>query len=119
MKYCSDFKYDLEVGQVKEKELAEILSGAKIEVKNDLAAHRTGNIFVEYESRGKKSGISISQADYYCFCFNDSFHIIKKENLKELCRKYLSTDRDVLGGDNNTSKGILLPLKDLWTQERK
>ena len=44
MKYCSDFKYDLEVGQVKEKELAEILSGAKIEVKNDLAAHRTGNI---------------------------------------------------------------------------
>jgi hypothetical protein len=119
MNYCSDFKYDLEVGQVKEKELANIFENAKIEVKNDLAAHKTGNIFVEYESRGKKSGIAISQADYYCFCFNESFHIIKTENLKELCRKYLWSHKDVLGGDNNTSKGILLPIEDLWTHEVK
>ena len=113
MKYCSDFKYDLEIGQIKEKELAEIFTNATIEVKNDLAAHKTGNVFVEYESRNKPSGISKSQSDYYCFCFNDSYHIIKTEELKELCRKYLNTKRDVLGGDENTSKGILLPIKDL------
>lgn len=113
MKYCSDFKYDLEIGQIKEKELAEIFTNATIEVKNDLAAYKTGNVFVEYESRNKPSGISKSQSDYYCFCFNDSYHIIKTEKLKELCRKYLNTKRDVLGGDENTSKGILLPIKDL------
>ena len=113
MKYCSDFKYDLEVGQVKEKQLAEIFMNATIEVKNDLAAHKTGNVFVEYESRNKPSGISKSKSDYYCFCFNDSFHIIKTEKLKELCRKYLNTKKDVLGGDENTSKGILLPIKQL------
>jgi len=118
MNYCSDFKYDLEVGQVKEKELANIFENAKIEVKNDLAAHKTGNIFVEYESRNKPSGISTSKADYYCFCFSDSFHIIKTEKLKTLCRKRLGTKDDVRGGDNNTSKGILLPIKDLWTQDK-
>ena len=38
---------------------------------------------------------------------------IKTEKLKELCRKYLNTKKDVLGGDENTSKGILLPIKEL------
>lgn len=113
MKYCSDFKYDLEIGQVKEKELGQIFYSSTIEVKNDLAAHKTGNVFVEYESRNKPSGISRSQSDYYCFCFNDSFHIIKTEKLKDLCRRYINTDRDVLGGDQNTSRGILLPIIEL------
>lgn len=113
MKYCSDFKYDLEIGQVKEKELGKIFYSSTIEVKNDLAAHKTGNVFVEYESRNKPSGISRSQSDYYCFCFSDSFHIIKTQKLKDLCRKYLNTDRDVLGGDQNTSRGILLPIIEL------
>ena len=113
MKYCSDFKYDLEIGQVKEKELGDIFNNSTIEVKNDLSAHKTGNVFVEYESRGKPSGISTSKSDYYCFCFNETYHIIKSEKLKSLCREHLNTTRDVNGGDNNTSKGILLPIKEL------
>jgi hypothetical protein len=40
------------------------------------------------------------------------FITIEKNELKILCRKYLGTNRDVLGGDNNTSKGILLPIID-------
>ncbi len=28
--------------------------------------------------------------------------------------KYIKTTHDVLGGDSNTSKGILLPLKDFF-----
>ena len=55
MKYCSDFKYDLEIGQVKEKELGDIFNNSTIEVKNDLSAHKTGNVFVEYESRGNQT----------------------------------------------------------------
>lgn len=114
MKHNNDFKYDLEVGQVAEKILSELLQGKKIEVKRDLKAVETGNIFVEYFSRGKPSGLSKSEADYYCYFIKDErMFIIETSELKRLCRVYLNTNRDRLGGDSNTSKGILLPLKDL------
>lgn len=113
MKYNSNYAYDLKVGQVKEKELGEIFETKTIEVKNDLKASETGNVFIEYENKGNKSGISTSLSEYYCFALGDSFHIIKSKVLKDKCRKYLGTRRDVYGGDSNTSKGILLPLLEL------
>ena len=114
MNYNNDFKYDLKVGQVKEKELGTIFENAKIEVKYDLQALTTGNVFVEYESRNKPSGLSTSQSDYYCFVFGDTWHLIKTDLLKSRCRKYLNTKRDIKGGDMNTSKGILLPINQLF-----
>ena len=114
MKYNNDFKYDLKVGQVKEKELGDIFSTKSVEVKFDLQALKTGNVYVEYFSRGKLSGISTSQSDFYCFAFGDTFHLIASKLLKDRCRKYLNTKKDRLGGDNNTSKGILLPIKELF-----
>ena len=114
MKYNNDFKYDLEVGQIKEKELSDIFLNKKIEVKHDLKASKTKNVYVEYFSRGKPSGISTSESDYYCFCFGNTFHLIETSDLKRKCRAYLQTDRDRLGGDSNTSKGILLPINDLF-----
>lgn len=112
MNYNSDFKYDLQVGQVAERQLGELL-GKRIEVKRDLKAHITGNIFIEYESRGKKSGIATTEAEYYAIAIKERYILILTHELKEMCRKYLGTNRDVLGGDNNTSKGILLPVRDL------
>ena len=114
MEYCSDFRYDLKVGNIKEEELADIFANKKIEVKYDQLSLTTGNIFVEYESRGRKSGLARTEAEYYCWAFGDTFHIIKTKDLKERCRKYIGTGRDVLGGDNNTSKGILLPITELF-----
>ena len=113
MNYNNDFKYDLKVGQTKEQELGNIFNNKTVEVKYDLQALITGNVFVEYFSRGKKSGISTSQADYYCFCFGDTFHLIKTDVLKIRCRKLIGTKRDIKGGDKNTSKGIILPIKEL------
>ena len=114
MNYNNDFKFDLQVGQVKEKELGKIFNSATIEVKYDLGALQTGNVYVEYFSRGKLSGISTSKADYYCFALtNGTFHLIQTSILKDKCRKYLNTNRDRKGGDNNTSKGILLPITEL------
>ena len=113
MNYNNDFKYDLKVGQAKEKELGDIFNNKTVEVKYDLQALETNNVYVEYYSRGKKSGISISKADYYCFAFGDTFHLISTSSLKDKCRKYIGTSRDKKGGDNNTSKGILLPIKEL------
>ena len=110
MKYNNDFKHDLEVGQTFENQLGELLN-KKIEVKRDFRCLETKNVFVEYESRNKPSGIATSEADYYCFWFSDVHCvIIKTYKLKEHCRKWIGTNRDVVGGDNDTSKGILLPI---------
>jgi hypothetical protein len=114
MNYNNDFKYDLKVGQIKEKELGNIFNSSTIEVKHDLKALETRNVYVEYESRGKKSGISTSNADYYCFCFGETFHLIKTTDLKVRCRKLIGTNRDKKGGDSNTSKGVLLPINELF-----
>ena len=114
MIYNNNFKYDLKVSQVKEEALGEIFNSAKIELKYDLKAHQTGNVYVEYISRGKPSGISTSEADYYCFCIKNTFHLIESKELKEKCRKYLGTSRDKKGGDSNTSMGILLPIDELF-----
>lgn len=113
MEHNSDFRYDLKVGQKAENELAEILKGSKIEVKSDYLTELTGNVFVEYMSRGKKSGISTSEAEWYCFAIKGQYVLIKSSKLKTLCRKYLNTNRDVKGGDKNTSRGILLPVKEM------
>lgn len=118
MNYNNDFKYDLKVGQVAEKELGNIFSNSTIEVKYDLQATTTGNVYVEYKSRGNASGIATSESEYYCFAFhradeNIKFHLIKTSDLKTKCRKYLGTNRDRKGGDNNTSCGILLPTTEL------
>lgn len=114
MQYNNDFRHDLKVGMMKEKELGLIFAGKTIEVKYDIQAPKTGNVFVEYFSRGKPSGISTSEAHYYCFCLGETFHLIKLEQLKKVCRKYINTNRDILGGDSNTSKGVLLPIKELF-----
>ena len=111
MEFKNNFEYDLKVGQVKERELADILENKTIEVKSCIKAEF--QVFVEYESRGKPSGISASKADYYCFVLPNTYILISLEKLKKKCECYMETTRNVLGGDNNTSKGIILPIKDL------
>lgn len=116
MDYCSNFRYDLEVGKVSEKAIGEMFANKKIEIKRDLKAKETGNIFVEYESRGKPSGISTTESEFYCFVVEDLIIFYPTDKFKKLMRPYLKTSRDVRGGDNNTSKGILFPLKKLIPQ---
>jgi hypothetical protein len=116
MNFNNDFKFDLQVGQTYENQLAELLQ-KKIEVKRDFRAMETHNIFVEYESRGKASGIATSEAQWWCYWLSEKhFVMIEKNELKILCRKYLGTKRDVKGGDSNTSKGILLPIDEFIKQ---
>jgi len=114
MKYNNDFKYDLKVGQVGEKYLGNILNSKKIEVKTDLQAQKTGNVFIEYYSRGKLAGISTTTSDFYAFILsNEKIVLVKTSELKIICRKFIGTNRDIKGGDSNVAKGILLPIKEL------
>jgi len=114
MKHNNDFRYDLKFGKIGEKYLDKILTKEKIEVKTDRQARETRNVFVEYESRGKDSGIITTESKWYCFVLsNDNIIFISTKKLKKLCRKYLGTNKDIIGGDDNTSKGVLLPIYEL------
>ena len=107
MKHNADFRYDLKWGQIGENTVAEIVSGDKTEVKSERDIWtKTGNHFVETESRGKPSGICTTQAKYWSvnffhkdkFCYNVT---VTFNDLKEIVLKYKS--KNVKGGDNNTS----------------
>ena len=119
MEYNNNFEYDLKVGEMYERELGNILEGKRIEVKTDFLAFKTGNVFIEYESRGKPSGIAKTEAEWYAVIILDedkminNIILIPTERLKEIARRKLFTKWDVLGGDNNTSKGILIKISEL------
>ena len=125
MDYNSDFRFDLELGQQGETTFGAIFSGAKIEVKTDFAAYRTGNFFIEYESRDKPSGLATTHAVYWCLIATKTpervlddnvlfMAVLPTERLKELCREIFAERGYVLGGDSNTSKGVLLPVSKVF-----
>jgi len=69
-------------------------------------------------SQEERRAVSTSEAEYWCYWLSDVLCVfIKTEKLKDLCRKYINTNRDKVGGDMNTSKGILLPLIEFLKQE--
>ena len=104
------FDISLAEGEIMEKEIANILGGLKIEIKHDKMSQKTGNIAIEYESWGRPSGIAISDADYWCIALEDSdlLIFIKIDKLKELARKAYANGQITTGGDDNTSKLILI-----------
>jgi hypothetical protein len=114
MEHNSDFKYDLELGIVGEKYLADALQNRKIEVKTDFKASETGNVYIEYKSRGKPSGVSTSESEWYAFVLsNDNIILVKTKKLKALVKARFKKYRGVKGGDSNTSWGVLLPITEL------
>jgi len=87
------FSKDLSYGKKHEKLVMKSMEN--FELKTDRKAHKTGNVYVEFQSRGKDSGIRTSKSDTWIF-------------------KIVSKDYRVLpGGDNLTSKGYLVPMGDL------
>ena len=113
------FDLDLAYGQVFEQKVAEILGQSKIEVKTEKDKWKTtGNIVIEYESRGKPSGIVTTHADYWVHNLALGDDIVLSFLLKvSTLRKYIATHnpRSVRGGDDMTSKLYLIKLTDLVT----
>ena len=107
-----NYTHDLKFGEMKE-----------IEVKTDRKWKETGNIAVEFMSRGKKSGISITEAKYWAFILdNDSkvegIIILPIDSLKQLSREYYSQGKITKGGDYNTSDMVLIPLSEIWKSQK-
>ena len=117
MKYSSSFYYDLELGEKSETWLNELFSdGKKIEVKTDLMADKTKNIYIEIYLRGKKSGLTTTQAEYWIFKLTNVSIIISTKNLKDIVRVCYNIIGYKKGGDNNTSLGVLVPINLLFNE---
>ena len=119
MEHNSDFKYDLKWGQKGESLVADIQSGETTEVKSERNIWaKTGNVFIEFWSRGKPSGILTTESVYWStnFMLNDKLVCnvtVYTKDLKKLVVNKKDEYRVVDGGDNNTSRGFLIPRIDL------
>jgi hypothetical protein len=102
IKFNDDNKYDL-LMSYNGKEV-------KYEVKTDFLAE-TGNLFIEFECRGKDSGIHTSESDYYIFYFPTIKELwkIKTEKLKNIIKEQTFESREYCGDDNSKTKGYLIP----------
>jgi hypothetical protein len=118
MKHNNNFEYDLEFGQEGEGIIADMFENKKIEVKRDNWVGRTGNIAIEYKSRGRPSGIATTQADYWIIMFSKEYEdkfmfIIETQRLKEVTKKYFNKGSIKKMGDSNTSSAVLIPIKEI------
>jgi|TARA_R100001463_G_scaffold17636_2_gene44842 hypothetical protein len=110
------FDKDLKFGQQYENEFQEAVEG-KIECKTDRLCQKTGNVYIETESRGKPSGINTTQSRNYAICLwtqdrtDQVWVLLPTAHLKKLMVKYPIKK----GGDNWTSKGHIIPKEDLLT----
>ena len=115
MEKNSDYKYDLKIGKKGENLYANLLENETVEVKTDFKALKTGNLFIEFKSRGKPSGIVTTQATWWCFLVaNDLFIRISTERLKGLARKFYNKGKIVKGGDSDTSDAVLVPIEEVF-----
>lgn len=125
------FDLDLEKGQFFEKQLYDILTGEssiKIELKADRFVSETNNLAIEFRCRGKLSGISTSEAEWYGFVlgghlYNDEVIVLIKTNrLKKIVKsvyKKFKNKAKVMGGDENLSEMILIDVYDLLRADIK
>ena len=115
--YNKGFDIDLADAVLREKKLERIIKHAKIELKTDMLAIKTGNFFIEYECYDKPSGISTTTAGFWCleiegrYCF-----LVETQRLIDLCRKAYKEKRVANGGDYEGAKGVLLPISWLYLQ---
>lgn len=103
--------YNAEIKEFKENSDYDILAEIdgkelKFEVKEDFMCVDTGNVALEFECRGKPSGIAISDADYYIYKLvmkNGPEYIMHStKELKSMIekKKYF---RIVVGGDKGSN----------------
>ena len=81
----------------------------KYEVKTDMYPKDTGNLVVEFECRGKPSGINVTKADYFTTYFTKIGEIwnIKTDKLKRLITE--NEFKSVPGGDDKKAKMYKIP----------
>jgi hypothetical protein len=109
-----------------------IARGAKdahfVECKRELQHKDTGNLYVEYECRGKKSGLATTEAVWWAFGIEsgrgdiECIVLVTAEWLKAYGRRWLARQGAKAGGDDHKSRAFLIPvpyLGDFQERERQ
>ena len=119
--YTSKFDIDLKFGEEFEYSLARILSIGKVEVKTERDQwKKTGNIAIELMNEGNKSGLSVTEAEWWAQILTLKGEIqsvilipvkILIKRLKRLVKE--NKAKIVMGGDNNSSELVLVPVKEI------
>ena len=117
-----NFDIDLDFGLVYEDKVRKIFQGkGGIEVKTERDMwKRTGNIAIEVCFKGKPSGLSSTNADWWVHILSDNGEIdtafmFEVHKLRKKIRRLVSRKeaRIVMGGDNNDSQIVLVPISKL------
>lgn len=103
-----DNKYDLLVSR-KNREIT-------YEIKTDVYCtpeYDTGNMFIEFECRGKESGIIVSKSDWFVTLYKGLNEIwyIKTNDLLQLIQSNLFRETSNSGDTGSKTKGYLIPRK--------
>jgi hypothetical protein len=85
------------------------------EVKNDLMYKTTNNVAIEFQSRGKPSGISTSQADVWFYVLDDNIYECSTGKIRVYLIQHWDRFKRVTGGDDRTSLIALLPMDEFTT----
>ena len=120
--YNHKFDLDLKFGEEYEQGLEKLFkTKGKIEVKTERDKWiETGNIAIEIRCRGKKSGLSVTESDWWFHILSEKGKVkgmicLPVEELKNICRVMIKngTAKKIMGGDDNESEMLLLPIKEL------
>jgi hypothetical protein len=116
-------KFDIQLSEalINERQLAIIFTASKIE-KIELKSEtwqweQTGNICIEYKQNGQKSGIAVTEADYWVHELRRNgetlcYLMFPIERLKQLAREAIATGRyHEGGGDGGRFCNVLIPLR--------
>jgi len=119
--FNNDFRYDLEFGQIRERRVRHIIEDSKMEVKTDLQWWKWGTLAVEFECRGKPSGLATTQAkNWWVMLEKDGRHVCSLvfpvDELRGIIKALDEQEkiRWTMGGDDNMSRLALVPLSLLF-----
>ena len=126
MKNISDFKTDLEFGEMAEQIFGENFANGSFEFKRDRMMHRTGRVYIEYKSRGERSGIALDEVKPVWMYLTDDLGfglVMDAGRLREALKVFYQECKQGLhespatyakeGGDEDSSVGALIPVEDL------
>ena len=124
--YCKEYdlhvKEDMLFGKIGENFTKDLFEGnTKMEIKTERDIwKRTGNIVIELKSRGKYSGLSTTEAEWWAHILSykgkiESVILIPVKDLKERVKLLVKQEKATLtlGGDDNTSEIVLIPIKEI------
>jgi signal recognition particle subunit SEC65 len=98
LEFCNDKRYDLLLEKNGRK--------VAVEIKEDFTCEKTGNVGLEFGCRGKPSGISTTEADFYIYKVHTPKGVIVVSISTKTLRKMIEDcqyHRIVSGGDEGSN----------------